>query len=109
MANQSVIDDKMIDRYWELLRYPGNREATGARFRAEPALFSPAMIRTLHMPTLIMWGADDTMFPLATGQWFAGNISGAKLLTYKGAGHLPMQEVADRSVQDFLEWTGSKS
>jgi pimeloyl-ACP methyl ester carboxylesterase len=108
MVEQSVIDDKMIDRYWELLRYPGNREATGARFRATPLLFSSAQIHMLKMPTLIMWGEDDTIFPLATGSWFAANMPSSKLITYKGAGHLPMQEAADRSVQDFLLWSGTK-
>jgi pimeloyl-ACP methyl ester carboxylesterase len=108
MAQQSVINDKMIDRYWELLRYPGNREATGARFRAAPELFSSAQIHALQLPTLILWGENDTIFPLATGQWFAANMQQAKLITYKGVGHLPMQEIADRSVQDLLDWLGAK-
>jgi pimeloyl-ACP methyl ester carboxylesterase len=108
MAQQSVINDKMIDRYWELLRYPGNREATGARFRATPLLFSAAQVHTLQMPTLIMWGESDTIFPLPTGHWFADNMPTSKLITYKGVGHLPMQEASDRSIQDLLEWSGEK-
>jgi pimeloyl-ACP methyl ester carboxylesterase len=107
MVQQSVIDDKMIDRYWELVRYPGNREATGARFRATLLLLSSAQVHTLKMPTLILWGEGDTIFPLATGRWFAANMPGAKLITYKGVGHLPMQEAADRSIQDLIEWSGS--
>jgi pimeloyl-ACP methyl ester carboxylesterase len=108
MAQQSVINDKMIDRYWELLRYPGNREATGARFRSAPVLFNATQVHTPQIPTLIMWGENDTIFPLATGQWFAANMPQAKLITYKGVGHLPMQEASDRSVQDLLEWSGTK-
>jgi pimeloyl-ACP methyl ester carboxylesterase len=107
MAQQNVITDHMIDRYWELLRYPGNREATGARFRAAPLLFSSAQLQTLQMPTMIMWGAKDTIFPLPTSQWFETNIPDAKLMTYKDVGHLPMQEAADRSVQNFLLWSGA--
>jgi pimeloyl-ACP methyl ester carboxylesterase len=107
MVQQSVISDKMIDRYWELVRYPGNREGTGARFRATPFLFSSAQVHRLKMPILIMWGEGDTIFPLATGRWFAANMPKAKLITYKGVGHLPMQEAADRSVRDLLEWLGA--
>jgi pimeloyl-ACP methyl ester carboxylesterase len=33
VEKQGIVDDKMIDRYWELLRFPGNREATVLRAR----------------------------------------------------------------------------
>jgi pimeloyl-ACP methyl ester carboxylesterase len=32
VTNQAFITDATVDRYWELLRYPGNREATITRF-----------------------------------------------------------------------------
>ena len=40
VARQDIVDDAMIDRYWELLRFPGNREATALRARIdrEPAM-----------------------------------------------------------------------
>ena len=108
MANQNVIDDKMVDRYWDLFLYPGNREATTTRFQAAPTLFKPTDLQQLRLPTLILWGNQDQIFPKPTGEWFAANIPSAKLVTYDGVGHLPMQETAERSVQDVIDWMGVK-
>ena len=39
------------------------------------------------MPTLVIHGTEDPMFPLAHGQALAEEIPGARLLTLDGAGH----------------------
>ena len=36
VSNQAVVTEAAIDRYWELLRFPGNREATVLRARTQP-------------------------------------------------------------------------
>jgi pimeloyl-ACP methyl ester carboxylesterase len=108
MANQTVINDRMIDRYWELFRYPGNREATTTRFQATPTLFAPAAIRQIRVPTLVMWGEEDQIFSLPTGRWFAANLPSAKLVTYEAVAHLPMQEAVEHSVQDLIDWIGAQ-
>lgn len=108
MENQKIITDQMIDRYWELLRFPGNREATGQRFRKRPVAFAAAELHQLTMPTLILWGQADKGDPIATGHWFEANIPHAKLIAYPGVGHLPMQEASDRSMLDLVTWLGTK-
>src|SRR3546814_3123303 len=35
VEKQEIVDDAMIDRYWELLLFPGNREATVLRARMD--------------------------------------------------------------------------
>src|SRR3546814_15172546 len=35
VEKQDIVDDAMIDRYWELLLFPGNREATVLRARMD--------------------------------------------------------------------------
>jgi pimeloyl-ACP methyl ester carboxylesterase len=101
---QSIINDPMIDRYWELLRYPGNRQATIDRFTSPRIPIDPAAIRAIKTPTLIIWGEEDKLIPFSAGQWFAANIPGSKLISYKGVGHIPMEEAADRSVGDLIGW-----
>jgi pimeloyl-ACP methyl ester carboxylesterase len=44
-------------------------------------------ISSIAVPTLVIHGTADPMFPLAHGQALAEEISGAKLLTLEGAGH----------------------
>jgi pimeloyl-ACP methyl ester carboxylesterase len=101
---QSIINDSMIDRYWELLRYPGNRQATLDRFATKRAPIDPAAIRAIRTPTLIIWGEEDKLIPFSAGRWFAANIPGSKLVSYTGVGHVPMEEAADRSAGDLISW-----
>src|SRR6266508_926753 len=44
-------------------------------------------LSTIAVPTLVIHGTDDPMFPLEHGEALAREISGARLLTLEGAGH----------------------
>jgi pimeloyl-ACP methyl ester carboxylesterase len=44
-------------------------------------------IPSIAVPTLVIHGTDDPMFPLAHGRALAEEIRGARLLTLEGAGH----------------------
>lgn len=107
MSNQAVIEDKMIDRYWELLLYPGNREATARRFATPRNEADPKALGALKVPTLILWGAEDKLIPLSAGQWFAKAIPGSRLIVYPGIGHIPMEEAPDKSAADVASWLQS--
>lgn len=98
--NQSVIDDRMIDRYWELLLYPGNRRATGVRFATPWAPADPAKLANLHMPVMLMWGQEDQLIPVAAARWFVKAMPQSQQIVYRGIGHVPMEEAADRSAAD---------
>jgi pimeloyl-ACP methyl ester carboxylesterase len=100
MANQAIINDQMIDRYYDLLLYPGNREATGYRFAMPRLSADPKALAALKMPVLVMWGKEDTLIPVASAHWFAKAIPGAKLIIYPGIGHIPMEEAVDKSAAD---------
>jgi pimeloyl-ACP methyl ester carboxylesterase len=106
---QSIVTDQMVDRYWELLRYPGNRQATLDRFTTKRVPTDPAAIRAIKVPTLVIWGEEDSLIPFSAGQWFAANIPGSKLVSYKAVGHIPMEEAPDRSVTDLMNWMSQPS
>jgi pimeloyl-ACP methyl ester carboxylesterase len=44
-------------------------------------------LSSIAVPTLVIHGTDDPMFPLAHGEALAREISGARLLTLEAAGH----------------------
>jgi pimeloyl-ACP methyl ester carboxylesterase len=104
VTNQAVVTDATVDRYWELLRYPGNREATSVRFRTPQMPFTPAALAALKVPTLIIWGEKDPLIPLASGRWLAQHIPGARLEVLPGIGHIPMEEAPDASVRLLESW-----
>lgn len=100
MSVKAPLTEAAIDRYWELLRYPGNRQATGDRGDVKRVPATPEQMRRLTMPTLVMWGAEDKLIPVRAANWFAGAIPGAKKVVYPSVGHIPMEEVPDQSAAD---------
>ncbi|QJQ32687.1 alpha/beta hydrolase [Sphingomonas lacunae] len=106
VSNQSVVTDAAVDRYWELLRFPGNREATGIRFArgfADPA--AAERIRTISVPTLIIFGSEDRIISPSAAQSFAERIAGSEVIMMDGIGHLPMEEAPQataEAIRDFL-------
>lgn len=106
MSVQSKIDDALIDRYWELNRFPGNREATMKRFSDPRGIGSGSKekLSTIKVPVMIMWGEDDKLIPVSSARWFADAIPGSKLVIYSKVGHIPMEEVPARSAADVKAW-----
>ena len=96
----------MVDRYWELLRYPGNRAATLDRFALTPDSATDAQLASLKLPVLILWGEKDRLIPLSSGEWLHAHIPGSRLIVYPGTGHLPMEEQPDRSAADVAAFVG---
>jgi pimeloyl-ACP methyl ester carboxylesterase len=67
-----------------------SREMT-ARLTWKPYMFSrklPHLLSEISKPTLIVWGANDKVVPVACAQQYARSIPGAKLEMVAGAGHL---------------------
>lgn len=109
VANEDVVTDAAIDRYWELLRYPGNRAATAARFASAQEPFAPTALATLKTPTLIIWGQRDSLIPVQSGGWLAKRIPSARFEVLPGIGHIPMEEAPDASVRLLESWLPASS
>lgn len=106
VSNQSVATTAEVNEYWELLRYPGNREATGKRFAQFSNRFSakPVGEATREVPALILWGDEDKLIPVSSADWFASTYKNSSTQIYKGIGHLPMEETPDKSAADVRNW-----
>ncbi|NVJ98291.1 MAG: alpha/beta hydrolase [Alphaproteobacteria bacterium] len=105
ITDHSLIDEAMIDRYWELVRHPGNRRATGKRFAWYRQGRSDLPVEQITKPTLILWGDNDSLIPVETGHSLKKRIGGAQLVTYPNIGHIPMEEIpaiSANAVKGFL-------
>jgi pimeloyl-ACP methyl ester carboxylesterase len=100
VSNQAVVTPAAVDRYWELLRYPGNRKATGERFTTPRRTFTDKELAAIKTRTLILWGEEDRLISVEGGRWFAKGIAGSELKTYPKIGHLPHEEAAEQSASD---------
>lgn len=52
--------------------------------------FEDKKLEKMRVPTLIIWGRDDVLIPLAMGEQFHKQIKGSKLMVMEGTGHIPM-------------------
>jgi len=106
VVDPSLATKERVDRYWELLRFPGNRQALLNRFATDREISYVQQLPTLSMPTLLLWGREDTIVPIGIGEVFDREIPNSQLIVYENIGHLPMIENSAQSVQDlrkFLE------
>lgn len=99
-----LVTPALVDRYVDLARAPGHRDIllglqTGAR-----RLATAADLSRIHVPTLVMVGQDDRLIPAADGEKFHKAIPGATLILYPGVGHVPMEQIPDRSAADLKAW-----
>ena len=63
-------------------------------------------LHRIAKPTLVVWGADDQLIPLATGEQIHHKIPDSSMLILEGCGHLAPQECSKpilRGTLKFLE------
>ena len=100
IVHKEIIDDAMIDSYWDFARMAGTRQATMTRFAEPWDTYVRDHTTALKMPVLILWGEGDQLIPVATAHDWKKAIPGSKLIVYPATGHIPMEEVADKSAAD---------
>jgi pimeloyl-ACP methyl ester carboxylesterase len=82
--------------------------ATMAKLVWQPRDHDPHLAKWLHridVPTLLIWGDTDRLFPVAHGRRFQELIPGAELVIIPKCGHVPQIEQADAfvgAVEAFL-------
>jgi pimeloyl-ACP methyl ester carboxylesterase len=100
IVRKSIVDDAMIDRYWDFARMDGTREATLERFNLPRDDYLATHAGRIAVPTLVLWGEEDHLVPVEAARVWAKTIRSARLIVYPATGHLPQEEMADKSAAD---------
>jgi pimeloyl-ACP methyl ester carboxylesterase len=61
-------------------------------------------LKDITVPTLIMWGEEDSWLPIENGYWFQVCIPNSELIVYEGVGHIPMEEIPERTARDLRKF-----
>jgi len=103
-ARPERIPASLIDRYAALQRRPGNRHAARDLFRYALTLVDkePEGLDRLTMPVLLLWGEQDHWIPIDYFRRWQQALPYAMAVSYPDAGHMPMEEISERSLQDML-------
>lgn len=108
-GDPEAVPPELVTRYHDLLRREGNRDALVELLRrdADPT-HRHGELSTLTAPTLVQWGSADRWIPPWHGERFAATIPDARLVTYDGLGHAPMEEAPARTAADVQSFLGER-
>src|SRR6266404_5373015 len=62
---------------------------------SNPSLASERLddrLAQIRLPTLVVWGKQDALLPITSGERYAAGIAGAKLVSFDQCGHVPPVE-----------------
>jgi len=102
------VDESALAHYLACFRRSGSAQANfalGVRssYGEDFDQLEP-LLQDVKIPTLLVWGEQDQVVPVATGQRFARAITGAELVVIPGCGDFPQEEAPDevsRLVDEF--------
>lgn len=104
VEKDEVVTEEMVDRYYDLLRFPGNRKAGLVAMQAAQDLSQWSEVSALQMPVLVLWGRQDQLISVGRAARFTDELPQAELVIYEGVGHLPMEEVPVDVAVDIRAW-----
>jgi pimeloyl-ACP methyl ester carboxylesterase len=101
--NEELVTPERIKQYDDLGLRPGNREAFFLKVR-QMEYGTTEDLEKISCPTLILWGENDEWIPLSLAEIFRTYIPNNELIVYPECGHIPMEEKAEESAEDVMEF-----
>jgi 4,5:9,10-diseco-3-hydroxy-5,9,17-trioxoandrosta-1(10),2-diene-4-oate hydrolase len=112
-ARSGSVPSEWIKEQYLLAQQPGFLEAVLAALRAQVDLRGQREVLVdrlpgLEMPTLVIWGASDRVFPVSQARE-AARLTEGSLALIPACGHLPHVERPDRFVSALGRFLGEQS
>jgi pimeloyl-ACP methyl ester carboxylesterase len=104
-ADPARLSEATVQRTHDLMLAPGVRRAIIARMRQVVLPEPGPLLRRITAPTLLIWGEQDRMIPIANAQDYLAALPDARLVALPGIGHVPMEEAPEATIvplRDFL-------
>lgn len=100
--DDSLITPDLVQAYLDRVRIEGAEDAFYGLTvpRRLPAF--KVVLDQIRVPTLAVWGAEDTLIALATGQRSVARIPSSEFVVIEKCGHLPMEEKPEELLKAML-------
>jgi pimeloyl-ACP methyl ester carboxylesterase len=63
-------------------------------------------LASIKAPTLVVWGKQDKLLPIASGERYAAGIAGAKMVSFDKCGHVPAVEKTEEFLAAVMPFLG---
>lgn len=106
-GDPAALPASLVDRWYDLWRREGQREAQLDRLSQYKAGDIEGRIRSLRVPVLLLWGELNTTAKFSQAAIFQELLRDTPSLTfvpYPGLGHMALQEDGARMARDVREW-----
>jgi pimeloyl-ACP methyl ester carboxylesterase len=107
-ADKSKVTDALVDRYFELTLRTGNRQAFVDRLNMLYDTTNIPKIKTIQIPTLVLWGEQDLLIPMENAKLFHDDLPNDTMVILKNMGHVPMEENPAESLKPVLDFLRKK-
>ena len=64
---------------------------------------------SIKAPTLVVWGKQDKLLPIASGERYAAGIAGAKMVSFEKCGHVPAVEKTEEFLAAVVPFLGGSA
>lgn len=113
VVDPSVLSEETRERFVDMWRRDGNREAEIERLRQFKPTHAEETLAKVRAPTLVLWGEDNPQVPVEMAKQFADALTSARKVevrTWPKTGHLlPIERPREsaEAVRDFVLAAGS--
>ena len=101
--DKSLVTEKMVQQYHDMLLREGNRAAVLELFQ-HPMKADATKIKTITQPTLIIWGKEDQLISYKNAALFKQDIRNSQILVLDKVGHIPMEEAPNQVATAILKF-----
>jgi pimeloyl-ACP methyl ester carboxylesterase len=105
--DRKKITDDQIEAYAKGIASPGGRYAllqTAKQAIPKDIKEIIKQYKTISVPTLIVWGLDDRIIPIRTGEMIHGEIGGSTLELVVDCGHVPQEEQPEETMRYITQF-----
>ncbi|MEX1258907.1 MAG: alpha/beta hydrolase [Gemmatimonadota bacterium] len=110
VRKKESVNAEQVEGYREPLRSLARRRALvrgAGQLDLEAGAALARRVPEVDLPTLLIWGAEDPVVPVAHAERLARELPDAELVLLPGIGHLPPEEDPERSVEPVLAFLSS--
>ncbi|MEV4166713.1 alpha/beta fold hydrolase [Nonomuraea dietziae] len=95
MVNKQRVTDQLLDEWWAPMTFHDNIRATYLLERRLDWTQTERALAATKVPTLVLWGKQDTIQPVERAHRFAELLPNEQLVILDGCGHAPQLDCPD--------------